>query len=182
MIALTSPIITALVFTCESKANQILHTLARDITLTDEVYQSALQQAAKNLGLIGLIPWLGMVNPPAFSRYHLIPTFADRHLSSLNSTFANASPIVEVDGHPLIDFKQCSRLAEQIDSLVQYSPPRIRHTMRQEVLEYVEYSLKSRASEDTRSTVERLGAKLAGDERTLKERRESFQAAGLRWS
>ncbi|KAI0003230.1 hypothetical protein BJV74DRAFT_881692 [Russula compacta] len=161
VVALSSPIITALVFTCESKAKQILHTLTRDITLTDEVYQGALQQAAKNLGLI---PWL------------------DRHLSSLNSTFANDNPIVVVDGHPLIDFKQCSMLAEQIDSLVQYSPPRFRHTMRQGVLEYVEYSLKSRDSENTRSSVERRAVELADVERTWNEQRERMLANGMRWS
>jgi hypothetical protein len=59
VIALTSPIITELVLTCESKAKQILNHLAKELTLTDDAYQITLQQAGKDL-----IPWLGMVKNP----------------------------------------------------------------------------------------------------------------------
>jgi hypothetical protein len=67
----------------------------------------------------------------------------------LNSSLAHSNPIVELDGHHLIDFKQCSEVAEQIDSLVQYSPPSTHDTTRSDVLANVEYSLKSRSGDDT---------------------------------
>src|ERR1700678_3872011 len=90
---------------------------------------------------------------------------SDLHLSALNSSFAHSNPIVEVDGHPLIDFKQCSKIAEQIDTLVQYSPPRTRHRTRPDLLAYVEYSLKSSRSDDVLRVVEERSARLADEER-----------------
>ena len=71
-----------------------------------------------------------------------------------------------MDGHPLIDFKQFSELAEQVDSIVQYTPPHIEHATHQDVLEYVEYSLQSSTiGYASRASMEALGAKLALEER-----------------
>jgi len=89
---------------------------------------------------------------------------ADPFLCSLNSTFVRGNPIVEVDGHPLIDFKQCIRLAEQINSLVQYTPPRVQSATRPEVLAYVEYSLMSCVGNDVLRNVEARSAQLVGEE------------------
>jgi len=63
--------------------------------------------------------------------------------------------------HPPIYFKQCSGLAEQIDSLVQFSPPDICHASRPDVLTYVEYSLN-----DSMRTAEARSSKLVGEERS----------------
>ena len=46
----------------------------------------------------------------------------DPHLSLLNSTFVQSNPIMEVDGHHLVDFKLFGELAEQVNKIVQYSP------------------------------------------------------------
>ena len=67
-----------------------------------------------------------------------------------------------MDGHPLIDFKQCSEVAEQIEALVQYSPTH--NTTRSDVLAYVEYSLKSSNGDDARRAVEGRSANLAIEE------------------
>jgi hypothetical protein len=50
--------------------------------------------------------------------------------------------------HPLIDFKHCSKITEQIGSVVQNSPARTRDTMRPDLLAYAEYSLKSCRGDD----------------------------------
>ena len=90
---------------------------------------------------------------------------------------------MEVDGHPLIVFKQFSELAEQVDSIVQYTPPRIEHATRQDVLAYTEYSLKSIASVDTsHDSTEALSAKLALEERKMVETRARMRSLGLPWS
>jgi hypothetical protein len=127
--------------------------------------------------------------PHPLARYRWSPTFrylasaspatppADPLLSSLNSTFAHCDPIVEVDEHPLIDFRQCIRLAEQIDSLVRYSPPRVRTPP--DVVAYVEYSLKSCVGDD--QTLAR-SAKLMTEEQSLVDRRERMRSLGMPWS
>jgi len=144
VVALMSQIVTVLALTCESKAKQVLYALAKELTPTDGVYQSTLKSVATN----DLIPWL------------------DLHLSGLNLTFALSNPIVEVDGHPLIDFKQCSEVAEQIEALVRYSP-RTPNTTRPDVLAYVEYSLESSNNDDARRAAEERSADLASEEETL---------------
>jgi hypothetical protein len=106
----------------------------------------------------------------------------DPHLSTLNSSFAHSDPIVEVDGHHLIDFKYCSKMAEQIDSLVQYSPPRTHHTTRPDLLAYVEYSLKSRRSDDVLRNAEKRSARLVDEERRLDAWRNKLRSLGLAWS
>ncbi|KAI9457793.1 hypothetical protein BJY52DRAFT_1223704 [Lactarius psammicola] len=120
--ALTSPTITSLALTCETRAaKQALPELVKELTQTDGSYRNVIRKAATK----ELIPWL---NP---------------HLTSLNSTFVQSNPVMEVNGHSLIDFKLLGELAEQVDSIVQYTPPRIEHATRQDVLAYIEYNLKS---------------------------------------
>ncbi|KAH9029102.1 hypothetical protein EDB85DRAFT_1555024 [Lactarius pseudohatsudake] len=100
--ALLSPTITGLALTCESRATkQVLHGLAKELTSTDGSYRRVIRSTATK----ELIPWL---NP---------------HLASLNSTFVQSNPIMEVDGHALIEFKLLSELAEQVESIVQFTPP-----------------------------------------------------------
>jgi len=53
-----------------------------------------------------------------------------------------------VEGRYLINFKLCYELAEQIDSITQYSPPDVRSEARQDVLEYVEYNLQSGSADN----------------------------------
>ena len=107
----------------------------------------------------------------------------DPHLTSLNSTFVGSNPTMEVDGRPLIDFKQFSDLAEQVDLIVQYTPPRIERATRQDVLAYIEYSLKLIASVDTpHDSTEALSAKLALEERKMVETRARMRSLGLPWS
>ena len=51
-----SPLVTALVLTCESKAKpDHLYKLAKELTPIDDVYQNALQK----VGTREVIPWLG---------------------------------------------------------------------------------------------------------------------------
>jgi len=78
-----------------------------------------------------------------------------------------------VDGHPLIDFKLCSEIAEQIESLIQYSPPRTRHT-RPDVLAYVEYGLKSSRGDDVLRNAEERSARLAGEEQEIHAQRKKW--------
>jgi len=175
-----SPLVKALAFTCESKAKLDLYALAQELTPTDGVYQDTLEKVATR----DLIPWLG-TNTLRFIRLATNLTrlaHADLHLSTLNSSFADSNPIVEVDGHPLIDFKYCSKIAEQIDSLVQYSPPRIRHTTRPDLLAYVEYSLKSSRSDDVLRNAEERGARLAEEERLFDTQRKKMIGLGFAWS
>src|SRR5712691_2399551 len=87
-----------------------------------------------------------------------------------------------MDGHPLIDFKQCVLLAEQVDSLVQYSPPRVRNSTRPEVLSYVEYSLKSCVNNDVLREAEARSSKLVVEERALLDRREKMRLLGMVWT
>ncbi|KAH9967848.1 hypothetical protein BC827DRAFT_1263627 [Russula dissimulans] len=157
VVALTSSIITTLPRTCDVPAKSTLSALEREIVPTNGAYQNALAQAQTK----DLIPWL------------------DPHLTYLNLTFARSNPIVEVDGHPLIEFKQCSALAEQIDTLVQFSPPHTRHGTRTDVLAYVEYSLKSSASDDCMRTAEARSTKLASDERFMVDHHRRMRALGI---
>lgn len=87
-----------------------------------------------------------------------------------------------MDGRPLIDFWRCRELAEQIDSLVQFSPPHCPGT-RQDVLEFVEFSLKSSTGNSaSRADAEARGAKLAGEERLMLEHRARMRSLGIPWS
>jgi hypothetical protein len=70
-----------------------------------------------------------------------------------------------VGGHPLIDFKCWSEIAEQIDSLVRDSPPQTHDTTRPNLLAYVEYSLKSSRGDDVLRDAEERRARLALEER-----------------
>jgi hypothetical protein len=176
-----SPLVAALALTCESKAKPDLYTLAKELTPTDGVYHETLQRTATR----DLIPWLGTVDTPSFIRLATILTrlaHADLHLSTLNSNFAHSNLIVEVDGHPLIDFKHCSKIAERIDTLVQYSPPRTRQTTRTDVLAYVEYSLKSSHRGAVLRDAEERGARLADEERAFYAQREKMVVLGFSWS
>jgi len=152
--------VAALTLTCESKARQALYGLAKELTPTEGAYQSTLEKVETK----DLIPWL------------------DLHLSTLNSSFAHSNPVVEVDGHPLIDFKHCSKVAEQIEALVQYSPPRTHSTTRQNVLVYVEYNLKCRHGGDVPRIAKERSAKLAVEEQSLLEDRKKMQSLGFPWS
>ena len=76
--------------------------------------------------------------------------------SSLNSTFVQSNPIIEVDGYPLIDFKLFSKLAEQVDIIVQYTPGDNSHTLMND-----------------------LSTKLALEERRMFETRERLRSLGL---
>lgn len=87
---------------------------------------------------------------------------------------------MEVDGHILIDFKHFSELAEQVDSIVQYTPPRVEHATHQDVLAYAEYSIKSNNGGDAEH--EALGAKLALEERKMLEHRARMRSLGIPWS
>jgi len=176
--ALQSEIITVLALTCESKANPILYGLARELMPADGAYNNTLRQAMTN----NLIPWLGMVVPLRLSRCDPNSTPADPLLTSLNSTFARSDPIVEMDGHPLIDFKQCVLLAEQIDSLAQYTPSRMPNPTRPEVSSYVEYSLKSSVGSDVLRDLEARSSKLVVEERALLDRREKMRLLGMVWT
>jgi hypothetical protein len=176
-----SPLVTALVLTCESKARPDLHALAKELTPTDGVYQNTLQK----VGTRDVIPWLGTVDILRSIRLATNLTrraHVDLHLSTLNSSFAHSNPIVEVDGHPLIDFKHCSKIAEQIDSLVQYSPTRTRDTMRPDLLAYVEYSLKSCRGDDVLRDAEERSAHLASEERVFYAQRKKMIGLGFSWS
>lgn len=174
--ALMSPKVAMLVLACnsESKVAQIVHTLNRDLAPESGAYYDALRQA----GTKALIPWLGMVDP-LMSSYHLTATFADPYLTTLNSTFAHSDPTVEVDGHHLIDFKRCSELAEQIDSITEYSPPPVNSDIRQDVLEYVEYHLQSSlAAKALRAPVVRT-TRFARKERSIHSmKRETKRSLG----
>jgi hypothetical protein len=87
-----------------------------------------------------------------------------------------------VDGHPLIDFKYCSEIARQIDSLVQYSPPLTRKTTRPDLLAYVEYSLKSRRGDDVLRNAEERSARLAEEERVFDAQKKKMIGLGFPWS
>lgn len=87
-----------------------------------------------------------------------------------------------MDGHPLVDFKQCSKVAEEIEALVQYSPPRTRDATRPDVLAYVEYSLKSSNGGEVMRAAKERSAKLAREEQFILEQRKKVQALGSRWS
>jgi hypothetical protein len=95
--------------------------------------------------------------------------------------FVQSTPIIEVDGHPLIDFKLLSELAEQVNTIVQYTPPRIEP--RQDVLAYAEYSLKSSPRGETfHASVNDLSTKRAQEESRMFETRERLRSLGLPWS
>jgi len=176
--ALMSPKVAMLFLACESQAMQIIHMLNRDPAPTSGAYYETLRQA----GTKELIPWLGMVAPLPMSFYHLTSTLADPHLSTLNSTFAHSDPIVEVDGHYLIDFKLCSELAEQIDSIAEYSPPPVSSEIRQDVLEYVEYNLQSSLAVKTSCAAVVRSARRSGKERsTTLTKRETKKSPGELW-
>jgi len=90
---------------------------------------------------------------------------------------------MEVDGHPLIDFKLLSELAGQVNTIVQYTPPPIEHAARQDVLDYVEHSLKLSSSGDASPTsMNDLSAKRAQEESKMLETRERLKSIGLPWS
>jgi hypothetical protein len=163
-----------LVLACESRATQIIHTLNRDLAPMTGAYFDTLRQA----GTKELIPWLGMDGPLRTSCYHLTSTFADPYLSILNTTFAHSNPIVEVDGHYLMDFKQCRELAEQINSITEYSPPPVSAEIRQDVLEYVEYNLQQSLAVKASSAAVVRSPRLARKERSTITRRETKKSTG----
>lgn len=176
--ALMSPKVAMLVLGCEKQAMQAINTLHGDLAQSSSAYYDTLRQT----GTKELIPWLGTYHlvPPTYVCLTLITRltspFADPHLSTLTSTFAQSNPIVEVDGHHLIDFKLCTELARQIDSIAQYSPPvsppPVSSEIRPDVLEYVEYHLQSDlALKDLHAApVVGAGAHHSGKERRLPRR------------
>ena len=87
-----------------------------------------------------------------------------------------------MDGRPLIDFKHCSRIAEEIDTLVQFSPPRAHYSTRPDVLAYVEYSLKSSRGGDVLRSAEERSARLAEEERIFDVQRKKMIALMFPWS
>ena len=90
---------------------------------------------------------------------------------------------MEVDGHPLVDFKLFSELADQVNELVQYTPPRLERLTRQDVLAYVEYSLKSHFKYHTvNPSINDLGAKRALEESKMLKTRERLRSLMLPWS
>jgi hypothetical protein len=176
-----SPLVKALALTCESKARPDLYALAKELTPTNDAYQDMLQNVATK----DLIPWLGTINTLRFISLATNLTrraHADLHLSALNSSFAHSNPIFEVDGHHSIDFKHCSMIAEQIDTLVQYSPPRTRHTTRPDLLAYVEYSLKSSHGDDVLRKAEERSVRLADEERVFYAQRKKMIGLGFPWT
>ncbi len=62
VLALMSPLVTALALTCESKAKPVLYELAKELTPTDGVYQDTLQ----DVGNKDLVPWLGAIDTLLF--------------------------------------------------------------------------------------------------------------------
>ena len=177
--ALISPTITELTLTCDSKtAKQVLHGLATE--LADDSYRNVIQSA----GTKQLIPWLGKIGLMLY--YHYLTPNAhsiDPHLSLLNTTFVQFNPIVEVDGRPMVDFKQFSELADQVNEIAQYTSPRTEHVTRPDVLAYVEYSLKSNMKDDTLTpSINDLGAKRALEESKMLETRERLHSLMLPWS
>jgi hypothetical protein len=100
------------------------------------------------------------------------------HLSALRSTLARSDLVFEVDGNELIDFKLCSELAEQIDSVARYSPPLVHAETRQDVLEYVGYKLQSSAADKLEAAVEARSAALAEEEWSMVEQKERTQGHG----
>jgi hypothetical protein len=176
-----SPLVKALALTCESKAKSDLYEIAQELTPANGAYQNTLEKVETS----DLIPWLGTIDTLRFIRLAINLTrlaHADLHLSTLNSSFAHSNPIVEVDGHPLIDFKHCSTIAEQIDTLVQYSPPRTRHTTRSDLMTYVEASLKSSRGGDVLRDTEKRSARLADEERVFHAQRKKMIGLGFPWS
>ena len=70
VLALMSPLVTALTLTCESKANPDLYALAQELTPADGAYQKTLQ----NVTTSDLIPWLGTIDTPTFYSSLYLPT------------------------------------------------------------------------------------------------------------
>jgi hypothetical protein len=73
-------------------------------------------------------------------------------------------------------------MAEQIDTLVQYSPPRTGHITRPDLLAYVEYSLKSSCGGDVLRSVEERSARLADEERAFDVQRKKMISLLFPWS
>jgi hypothetical protein len=64
--ALSSPTITSLALTCESKtAKQILPRLTKELSLTDGSYLNVI----RNVATKELIPWLGTIDLLPYHRY-----------------------------------------------------------------------------------------------------------------
>ena len=90
---------------------------------------------------------------------------------------------MEVDGHPLVDFKLFGELADQVNEIVQYTPPRIEHATRPDVLAYVKYSLKSKIKDGILTpSINDLSTKRAQEESKMLERRDRLLSLGLPWS
>jgi hypothetical protein len=150
--------------------------LDRDLTPTNGAYFETLRQAETK----ELIPWLGITSfPRAVFLYHPHTLISiEPHLSALRSTLARSDIVFEVDGHELIDFKLCSELAEQIDSVTRYSPPLVHAETRQDVLEYVGYKLQSSTADKLEVAVEARSAALAEEEWSMVEQQKRTQAHG----
>ena len=87
-----------------------------------------------------------------------------------------------MDGHPLIELKHCNEIAEQINSLVQYSPPQTRDITRPDLLAYVEYGLKCCRGDDVMRDAEERSARLASEERKFYAQRKKMMGLGFPWS
>ena len=87
---------------------------------------------------------------------------------------------MEVDGHHLVDFKLFGELAERVNDIVQYTPPRVEHATHPDVLAYVEYSIKLRAQDDT--SINDLSARRIREESKMLETRDRLLSLGLPWS
>lgn len=113
-----------------------------------------------------LVPWLGMVVPLSLSYLPIgfNPTLKTPSLPPSTRPFVHSRLNFGVDGHTLSDFRKCIRLAEQIDSLVGYLPPRVHNATRPEVLAYVEYGLKSCVGDEVLRDAEVRSAELVGEE------------------
>jgi hypothetical protein len=90
VLALMSPLVTALALTCESKAKPVLYALAKELTPTDGVYHDTLQDVATK----DLVPWLGTIDTLLFL---CLATSLTRHVQTFTfppSTRVLPSPIL----------------------------------------------------------------------------------------
>lgn len=152
--ALSSPTITRLVLTCESKgAERVLRSLDNQFEPTDDPYRRVIPTTKELTGIPSLVS----------------------HLNHLKSTFVQ---LTKVDG-PL-SIERFSELAEQVDLIVRYTPPRIEHATPLNVLAYVEDSLVPSTNGDTRT--EDRSDKLASKERQMFAERKRRLSLGFPWS
>lgn len=114
--------------------------------------------------------------------HHDLGTPAAVHLRELHSTLQKYPTVVEVDGHPLINFERYIKFTDRIKEVLHYTPPDLEQYRQQGQLAYLEQQLRGvHLKPDVDEELMERSLKLeAGETRDYRTRRRELRRLGFK--